>query len=420
MNIIQYDVQADSIRIEDIAIGVNNRIVLRRIKTNSAGDDYNNSLYIQNQHDDSDGEEGMYYVPEGAKDMGWLGYFIGKNDQLRELCFKTFTPTSGEVKPFFRGIVNNKSIRELNFEGMDLLDGRVFDILSPFFKNNTNLEVLTIEDCPLEAEGSRLLALAIGSCNSLREISILSADISDEGMVDIITSLSMHPDLHYLDFDGNRISTNGCKALATLLKCSCTGLQQLDLCKNELNDEGIDALVPALKGCNHLKSLVLNTNHSITSGGWQKLATILESPNSSLTDLTMTGNLNNTDEETLAVFANALVNNHTLKHLSFNGLSPTNRLIFSKLLCDTSSVNSTFLSNHTLRYLGFSNMLKENPMQSLLDMNNKDDKKEVAMIKIFQHHNEFDMVPFFEWEFKVLPLMINWFERASSITMPED
>ena len=27
---------------------------------------------------------------------------------------------------------------------------------------------------------------------------------------------------------------------------------------------------------------------------------------------------------------------------------------------------------------------------------------------------------FFEWEFKVLPLMIDWFERASSIIMPEN
>ena len=42
------------------------------------------------------------------------------------------------------------------------------------------------------------------------------------------------------------------------------------------------------------------------------------------------------------------------------------------------------------------------------------------MIKILQHHNNFDMMPFFEWEFKVLPLMIDWFERASAIDMPED
>ena len=29
------------------------------------------------------------------------------------------------------------------------------------------------------------------------------------------------------------------------------------------------------------------------------------------------------------------------------------------------------------------------------------------------------MLPFFEWEFKVLPLVLNWLERASEYQMPE-
>ena len=28
------------------------------------------------------------------------------------------------------------------------------------------------------------------------------------------------------------------------------------------------------------------------------------------------------------------------------------------------------------------------------------------------------MTPFFEWEFKVLPLIVDWFERASSMILP--
>ena len=30
------------------------------------------------------------------------------------------------------------------------------------------------------------------------------------------------------------------------------------------------------------------------------------------------------------------------------------------------------------------------------------------------------MLPFFEWEFKVLPLVLSWLERASEYEMPED
>ena len=35
------------------------------------------------------------------------------------------------------------------------------------------------------------------------------------------------------------------------------------------------------------------------------------------------------------------------------------------------------------------------------------------MNKILKHH-KLDMTPFFEWEFKVLPLIIKWFEEAAS------
>ena len=52
---------------------------------------------------------------------------------------------------------------------------------------------------------------------------------------------------------------------------------------------------------------------------------------------------------------------------------------------------------------------------SLLELNeSNEDKKQVAIKKILKHHWHFDMQPFFEWELKVLPLAINWFELARS------
>jgi hypothetical protein len=35
--------------------------------------------------------------------------------------------------------------------------------------------------------------------------------------------------------------------------------------------------------------------------------------------------------------------------------------------------------------------------------------------KILTYHQHFDMQPFFEWDLKVLPLVIEWFERAGTI-----
>ena len=428
-NTIQmYDAQADSIKIEDIVSNKNNRIVLDRIKRNSEDDDYNQELFLQNQHDEQ-GEDCIDYVPEGAHDMGWLGYFVGKNEQLKELYIRDFTPTSGAsvtevLKPFIRGVTNNRSINKLDFYRMDLLGGRIFSMMGPFFEKFPSLSNLAIYECNLGDDGWRLLALAIGSskAKSLQKVTLTDCNISDQGLVDIITALSMHPKLQHIELIGNRMSTKGCTTLATLLRCSCTELESLDLDNNVINDEGIDALVPVLKKCDHLQSLSLE-NNSITTKGWQHLATILEAPNcSSLTTLYTAGV--NVDDDAVTAFTSALVNNRTLTTLGLSrnpSITDEGWKIFSKLLCDTSSINSTYLSNHTLAYLGLMPP-RASPLRPLLKLNQKyEGKKELAMIKILQYHNDFDMIPFFEWEFKVLPLMINWFERASSITsMPEN
>ena len=111
MNTSMYDAQADTINVDDIATDSNNRIVMRRLKRNVNDDeitdpDQRKSLWIQNEHD-KDGEECVDYVPEGVHDMGWLGYFAGKNEHLVELNIRPFTPTSGAsvrdvLEPFLR------------------------------------------------------------------------------------------------------------------------------------------------------------------------------------------------------------------------------------------------------------------------------------------------------------------------------
>jgi len=293
----------------------------------------------------------------------------------------------------------------------------MFTMLGPFFENSPALTELFINDCQFGNDGWRLLALAIGSSKnkSLQKVTLLECNVSDEGLVDIITSLSMHSNIERLDLDDNRFSTNGCTALSTLLRCSATQLKYLNLSNNEINDEGIGALALGLKNCSHLETLKLENNTSVTTKGWQKLASILDAPNSNLIGVGLM--INNINDDALAAFANALVNNNTLTTLSIIDMPTANtESAFSKLLCDTSGINLTFLSNHTLTSLG---LLKyTHPLQQLLDLNVGDDKKEVAMIKILKHHHDFDLTPFFEWEFKVLPLIIDWFERASLVTMP--
>ena len=90
---------------------------------------------------------------------------------------------------------------------------------------------------------------------------------------------------------------------------------------------------------------------------------------------------------------------------------------FSKLLCNTSSINKTYLSNHTLEDLGRDHWGIPDDVRSYLVLNiDSEDKGHVAVTKILQHHSHFNVQPFFEWEFKVLPLMISWLEKANACT----
>ena len=206
------------------------------------------------------------------------------------------------------------------------------------------------------------------------------------------------------------IGINECRALSTLLCCASTQLKRLDLCDNNIDDEGMEVLVNGLTNINTLQELNLSTNRSITIKGWKEVATLLEM--SKLKAL----HIEDSDigDEEARVFANALVNNSTLEELDlcYNSITVKGWASFSKLLCNTSSVNKTYLSNHTLQYImgcDVSNVRKG------LDLNKNlpgRRKPHIAMVKILRTHSHFNMEPFFEWEFKVLPLLINWFKKA--------
>jgi hypothetical protein len=124
---------------------------------------------------------------------------------------------------------------------------------------------------------------------------------------------------------------------------------------------------------------------------------------------------NNVGDKGALIFAHALATNRKLKELSLWNSGTTNEGLsgFSKVLCDTSSVNNTYLSNHTFESLGYlpSNLPRD--VRSLLALNgSSENKRQVAIEKILKYHRDFDMQPFFEWDLKVLPLAIKWFERA--------
>ena len=100
----------------------------------------------------------------------------------------------------------------------------------------------------------------------------------------------------------------------------------------------------------HYKSSMWAPTHQLQLNGWKRVAvSLLEVPESNLKRLDVSCNRNIGNDGSL--FANALKSNSTLKMLYLEGCGVTDEgwASFSNLLCDTSSVNSTYFSNHTLK-----------------------------------------------------------------------
>ena len=433
----QYAALEDTIKIEDVTSNIRNQTILQRLKDN---DENLGSIQITNitpfaRYFD------YYYTLEEGEDIGWLGYYIGSNNtKLQTLHLCPNWASHSHIRSLFIGLNRNKTIKTITFQLVDSSDALLLRMLDDFFENNHNLTEFKVSGL-LSAEGARQLSLTLGGCSrSLQRIRLADLngnDIEDGQLVDTITALSVHPQLTELVFGGTSIGRNGFIALAnTFLGWSTPKLQKLDLRDCNINDEGLEHLVNALTNVNTLQELYMPYNSSITIRGWKKVATLLEIPCSNLEDLIIFGNNNNIGDEGAFVFANALANNNTLTALDlFYGSGITNEgwAYFSKLLCDTSSVNNTYLSNHTLYFVG--NDVYEDDFDDVTDMGhhlvlNEEGqgkgkgkiamvKRKIAMKKIVHVHSHFDMQPFFEWEFKVLPIMVSWFAKAAACTTDE-
>ena len=323
-----------------------------------------------------------------------LGYFIGENTSLQKLIITYLPPLRDNgVEAFREGVGRNKSIRSISFDDCDRSDGHIFKSFDQFFKNTENLTEIEVSNCGLWAEDVRQFSLALRGCKkSLKQIYLSDNEIEEGQLLEIIQALNMHPHLEVLALNHMNIGRRECTAL--------TG---------------------AISEC-QLVELFLTGNPTITIRGWERLSTLLEMPDSNLETLYMSSN--NVGDEGALIFANALKRNCKLKTLALNDndITAEGWAIFSKLLCDTTNMNNTYLSNHTLESLG-GTLLDRIPadLVSYLALNARSDNKgQVAMEKILQHHSHFNVQPFFEWEFKVLPLMISWLEKADACTTTFD
>ena len=287
--------------------------------------------------------------------------------------------------------------------------------LSTLFQSeNCRLERLDLNFMNIDDNRMAVLATGLPSLSSLKRLDLRNNSIGDQGMQALVGGL-VNCNLEELGLSRNMLidSVLGMRSLGTLVRRS-TNMRALDLINCSLTDEGLTSFVEGMAKCCRLKQLYLSFNDSITANGLASLSSLLRSEYCSLSELFLYGI--NIGDDGAAALAHGLVGNKSLTYLRFDSSRITARgwTAFSRLLCDTSNVNSTFLSNHNLAEVGErAYRLLDTPLDIVRYLQfNKFYNQAAAICKILHTHPDIDITPLFEFNLKCLPLVVAWFEKA--------
>jgi len=196
-----------------------------------------------------------------------------------------------------------------------------------------------------------VLANALVVNPSLAVLDLRHNSIGDSGVMAIGYGLASNTTLKNLDLSHSRsISSAGWRTFFGILRNSNYSLEKLFLSDNNIDNEGVIAIIDTFGTT--LKLLRFVQNPLITIVGFRALATLVYRPNSCLENLDISPAVGIIDEVMLS-FANALVNNNTMKSLYLG-----NSLNITGLRCQMSSVTKlilkvfVLLTTHYRKFVG--------------------------------------------------------------------
>eukprot|EP00984_Skeletonema_dohrnii_P001466 scaffold468_cov84-Skeletonema_dohrnii-CCMP3373.AAC.1 len=394
------DALARDIILEDITSSKKNAEVLRRLRDNDQNWGVDDALFIEEAYDENDdGDEMVFMISEGD-DLGWLGYFIGRNQSLDVLAIHFLPQERERVDAFIKGVNCNRSLRE--FSLVYPMDAGLHNLCS-FFRDNNNLRSIHLCRTQIGRECAHELALALSQrqAQSLMQLNFIKNNLDDEGFAEIVQALWTQPQLEQLLCSSNNIGRISCEALGALMRERMTNLTRLHLRGNAIDDACLQALVPGLCNSNNLE--VFSISDPITAVGLRSLSPFLQSDRCILGDLNIILRLGYAEA---AALVDALKGNKSLSTVNLlRKATDAGWSEFSKLLCDTSSINNTNLSNHYLTHigapgyrtddtpLGIVDLLKMNAAAQSSMRNREIAMQSLTRCKIFMSHPDLDMEP---------------------------
>ena len=383
-------------------------------------------------------DDGLLALVEGMANCVNLKHLnLSRNDQITEVGLKALSSLFRSKKfclqaldvsdvgidnegmvTLASGLASIQSLESLNLTGNSIGDDGL-EALAVGLSKNKNLESLnlSINGGSFSAIGLRCLSDVIPTALTLKGLDVSGNAINDEGLQALAVGLRKLCTLERLDLSSNAI---GCEGLRALVATDISSLRSLDLSSNAINDEALGVFVEGIENFVNLERLNLLHNNLITSSGLAVFAPIFHRKSCSLKEIDL--HPTNIDDSEAKAFAEGLVGNGSLERLLFGytNLTAVGWSAFSTLLCDTSSVNNTYLSNHSLKEIGsrylVSNRVRDrfpSSFERYLKLN-RQNEYDVPICKILMSHSDLDMTPFLQWKLKILPFVLAWFERAQS------
>ena len=244
------------------------------------------------------------------------------------------------------GLINCHNLTSLNLNENELITGaglRSLSLYALLQSDRCCLECLFLDGLNIDNDGVGVLVAGLVTLPALQKLDLCSNRISDQGV-------QAYVDLSKNSFSVS-VSVSGLRSLGTLIQRT-TSLKSLYLGSNNIDDTGLQGLVDDMTTRSSLTHLDLSYNDSITAVGLRTLSAFFRSDNCCLKKLSLWG-IDFGDDGVVAL-ADGLMCNKSLTDVNFRSRGITSRgwSAFSKLLCDTASVNNTYLSNHTLERIG--------------------------------------------------------------------
>ena len=279
---------------------------LQKIKENDP-----NTTWLRARNDDDDD------MIEDMTDEDWkeLGRDIANNTHLSNVDLGGNINDQIIISCLFQGLTRSSSMKEMQLYKNRLSVAGVRSMV-PFLQNADNLTRLDLEDNNIRSEGFNDLFRALHSSPIetllVRRCNIESIEIDSE---------HTPQNLSFLAFDGNNINSDGCIEIAKLLQGRNDTLQLLSLEDNEIDDEGVEILVDALKNNASLTHIYLRRNDGISVEG-VKLCLRLVNDVSSINA--------------------TLQSNHTLRYISVNTMGISSGRRIQSQIHDAVQINRNF------------------------------------------------------------------------------